>query len=131
MRKKFKGVKVKIGNETIITDGFIDYRLVVLKGIIEKDDAGAYFGSTASVEIWTNDTIERGWLTKSSDDKYTPTPKGEAEYRRRELNTLPTRGRAYLWAHTENLGTELEPDEGKKSVEGAKEESGPEPRSSC
>jgi hypothetical protein len=76
----------------------LDYRLVVLKGIVEKKDRGAYFASFGALDYYTDGAIEQGWVY-CKERGYYVTDAGIAEYNRRHLEQLPRVGRAYLWPH--------------------------------
>jgi len=72
---------------------FINYAVVVLKGVVEKNDPGAYFASFGGLLVYTEEAKEAGWL----DSENGITDAGRVEYERRGLDKLPRVGRAYLW----------------------------------
>ena len=78
---------------------FINYAVVVLKGVVEKNNPGAYFASFGGLAVYTDDARAVGWL----DLDNCVTEKGQDEYERRNLGTLPRQGRAYLWRDPDNL----------------------------
>jgi hypothetical protein len=69
--------------------------LATLKGVIEHNDAGAYFGSLYSLPMFVDQCIEEGWL--SQDEK--ATEKGRAAYVQYKLDKFSqTAGhRWYFW----------------------------------
>lgn len=82
----------------------IDFVVVVLKGVIDHRDAGAYFGSTMNLGNYVNEAIRRRWIKRCRIRKqgmlvnsYKATKEGRAEYRKRKLEELPIYGRAYMW----------------------------------
>ena len=77
----------------------IDYAVVVLKGVIEHQDCGAYFGSFGALGHYTDVAQERGWL----DGDRKATPLGREVYLNRKLNLLPKSGRAYMWSDQNGL----------------------------
>lgn len=76
--------------------------LAVLKGIVEKRDAGAYFASFLALDRWREQAAKRGWIALAvpqteGNPRDVVTEAGQAEYKARKLDKLPQTGRAYLW----------------------------------
>ena len=77
----------------------LDYAAVVLKGVVEHQSAGAYFGSFGALSYYIEQAVERGWLDKHQQ----VTPAGREAYQNRKLNLLPRAGRAYMWSDQSGL----------------------------
>ncbi len=71
----------------------IDFAAVVLKGLVEQNDSGAYFGSTMSLASYERVAQERGWILGGQ-----VTSKGHEAYATLRLGDLPKSGRATGWS---------------------------------
>jgi hypothetical protein len=74
-----------------------DFPAAILKGVVEKDDGTAYFGSLGAFTYYENQAIDRGWVTRGPQYRMSATPKGHKVYREAKLDMLPHKGRAYMW----------------------------------
>lgn len=75
-----------------------DFRLAVVKGLVEHDNGDVYFGSLLGYTAHWHAAEDAGWVRRV-DGRETLTEEGRAVYERCGLSTLPnTPGRrAYLW----------------------------------
>jgi hypothetical protein len=69
-----------------------DFAAVVLKGLVEQNDSGAYFGSTLALASHEREAQRHGWI---ADGKVTQV--GRDAYVTLRLGDLPKRGRATEW----------------------------------
>jgi hypothetical protein len=79
----------------------LKFKLVVLKGIIEKDDGAAYFGSLIGYPMWVEEARAIGLIEKSRG-MLIATSLGLAVYHL-GLDLLPKRGRAVNWTWPPSL----------------------------
>jgi len=84
----------------------IDWKLVALKGLIEHNEPGVYWGSTMILGRTLEQMVEVGWLEpieqvlpgcKGPQPWHRVTDAGMEVYRKLALNELPWEGRAEHW----------------------------------
>jgi hypothetical protein len=73
----------------------LKFPLAVLKGIIEKNDGAAYFGSLIGYPVWVEETKALG-LIRKMETGWRATQLGEMIYDQ-GIDLLPRRGRAVGW----------------------------------
>jgi hypothetical protein len=76
----------------------VDFAAAVLKGLVEHNDAAAYFGSTGALLTWIGIAEGRGWIIGVKGPR-TVTEAGRKHYDESGLEQLPKirDRRAYLW----------------------------------
>lgn len=73
-----------------------DFPAIVLKGLIEQQHPGAYFGSWMSLLRYCQRAAERGWIVRDGE-AWTTTDAGRRVYDVSGLANLPRSGRGYAW----------------------------------
>lgn len=73
-----------------------DYVLTVLKGVVERGDPGAYFGSFVGLSAWVDRAVIRGLVFREGDQVYASS-EGLQVYQSSGLERLPHKGRATFW----------------------------------
>ena len=73
-----------------------DYALSIVKGLVERKSADAYFGSTANLMDYATEGQSRG-LLKVTGHLIELTEAGRSAYENLNLSCLPHHGRAYFW----------------------------------
>jgi len=75
-----------------------DFRLAIVKGLVEHDQGDAYFGSLIGYTDHFNATQHAGWVTRNAASELL-TIEGRLVYLRCNLASLPNQlgRRAYLW----------------------------------
>lgn len=78
-----------------------DFRLALLKGLIEHRDGTKYFGSTMSYTHWLEEAKKAGWvfeyLSPNGNEQADFTFEGLQKYGELKLGDLPHTGRACGW----------------------------------
>lgn len=79
-----------------------DFRLAIVKGLVEHDDGTTYFGRLGGYMAHLRAAEEAGWVRRV-EDRETLTEAGREVYTRCRLSTLPNLvgRRAYLWNWSE------------------------------
>lgn len=75
-----------------------DFRLVIVKGLIEHHDGTAYFGSLGGYATYYAQAEELGWIARV-EERDVVTDRGREVYHWTRLAELPKQlgRRAYLW----------------------------------
>lgn len=75
-----------------------DFRLAIVKGLVEHNQGDAYFGSLMGYTQHFNSTIAAGWVTRDGE-RETLTDEGRDVYVKCNLASLPNQigRRAYMW----------------------------------
>lgn len=75
-----------------------NFRLVIVKGLVEHQRGDVYFGSLGAYQTYWAQAEKAGWV-RLVDGKEAVTEDGRGVYETCRLSTLPTTAyrRAYLW----------------------------------
>lgn len=83
------------------------HSLSLLKGVVEHNDGGRYFGSLLGYTPWETKTQALGLVRPSANPrKVEPTELGQRVYDK-YLKELPQKGRAYMWDWPKGIFTQV------------------------
>ena len=74
----------------------MDFALAIVKGLFERQDGTAYFGSLGGYRTHVGEAVARGFVTTDGREERL-TDAGQQAYRDHGLGRLPRTGRACEW----------------------------------